>query len=108
MAWGGAPVAAFGPDSAEAEAAGVDNNIGGAVIHGHSIQVGVIHGDFNLGAVLDRAERQEGLAECVPLDRVRDPFALEVHRPIRLDTNAQGRELPEYVRRSHDDEITRL
>ncbi|MFC4906904.1 hypothetical protein [Actinomadura gamaensis] len=38
-----------------------------------------------------------------PLDQVRDPFALHVHRPITLDRAVDLPPLPPYVRRAHDD-----
>ncbi|MGW5721580.1 hypothetical protein ACWEVP_35775 [Amycolatopsis sp. NPDC003865] len=45
------------------------------------------------------------VAPGVPLDEVRDPYALEVHRPIALD-DVTG--LPPYVRRAHDDRLSRV
>ncbi|QFU92083.1 hypothetical protein [Amycolatopsis sp. YIM 10] len=41
----------------------------------------------------------------VPLARVTDPFALEVHRPISLDEMGELPPLPVYARRAHDDRL---
>jgi hypothetical protein len=45
------------------------------------------------------------VAPGMPLDEVRDPYALEVHRPIVLDDAA---DLPPYVRRAHDDHLSHV
>ena len=44
-----------------------------------------------------------------PLDKVTDPFALEVHRPIQLEDPPPGLpSLPTYVPREHDTELGRV
>ena len=43
------------------------------------------------------------------LDEVRDPFALEVHRPVQLDEEQAGLEdLPPYLPREHDAALARM
>ena len=50
-----------------------------------------------------------GLVAGRPLGEVRDPFALEVHRPVQPEDPEPGLpELPAYVPRGHDAELTRV
>ena len=44
----------------------------------------------------------------VPLDKVTDPFAREVHRPVILDGVGGLAPLPRYVRRAHDGRLAEL
>ena len=44
----------------------------------------------------------------VPLAEVTDPFALDVHRPVTLDGSVRLPQLPAYVRRPHDNQLTEL
>ncbi|MFJ7175466.1 hypothetical protein ACIQXA_03310 [Streptomyces massasporeus] len=44
----------------------------------------------------------------VPLADARDPFALEVHRPITLDEQGGLPELPPYVSREHDERLAAI
>jgi len=64
-----------------------------------------------VGEVVQAAQAQqvlERLRPGRPLEQVRDPFALEVHRPIQLDTphaQAELPVLPPYVPREHDQRL---
>ena len=60
--------------------------------------------------VLPRRRAQPGpLLAGWPLAEVKDPFALEVHRPIQPDDpQAELPELPAYVSRDHDAELGRV
>ncbi|WP_211245912.1 hypothetical protein, partial [Actinomadura oligospora] len=48
-------------------------------------------------------QAQTSIPLGTPLDQVRDPFDLHVHRPIVSDETAGVPPLPPYVRRAHDD-----
>ncbi|WP_433732850.1 hypothetical protein ACQP0C_11095 [Nocardia sp. CA-129566] len=57
-------------------------------------------------AVWEQAyQRARVRAPGVPLEAVTDPFALEVHKPITVDTGADLQLLPAYVPRRHDEEL---
>ena len=55
------------------------------------------------------AMAQPGLAAGWPLARVNDPFALEVHRPVRPGISRYGLPtLPTYIPRAHDAELKQV
>ncbi|MFD8101086.1 hypothetical protein ACFV24_16220, partial [Nocardia fluminea] len=70
--------------------------------------------DDELGAWKDAHKRADADARSrpgLPLDEVRDPFALEVHEPITatdFGVGAAGEVLPPYVRRAHDDRLAEV
>ena len=74
------------------------------------VQVGDRTTQVNNYFVQGLASRQAGVADGKPAGRplgeVTDPFALEVHRPVRPDASAPGlAALPAYVAREHDAEL---
>ncbi len=57
----------------------------------------------------DGQRARAGLVAGRPLGEVRDPFALEVHRPVQPEDPKPGlSELPAYVPRDHDAELARV
>ncbi|EPH44928.1 tetratricopeptide repeat protein [Streptomyces aurantiacus] len=75
------------------------NRLEGAVVGGHSLQVGAVHGDVSVVGGAGSPARQP---PATPV-RVRDadPFLLGVHRPIRL-RGSDPAPLPGYVPRDLD------
>jgi hypothetical protein len=65
------------------------------------VQAGVIHGDFHLHSAEPLVDTPVG----VPLGQLGDPFDLEVHRPIILESAAELPVLPWYVGRAHDQQL---
>lgn len=71
------------------------NRVENAVVGGHAIQVGHVHGDFVLGAPPEVVPRHTP----VPV-READPVRLGVHRPISVGSDTS---MPRYV--PHDVDV---
>ncbi|MEU4763973.1 hypothetical protein AB0H12_12000 [Actinosynnema sp. NPDC023794] len=76
------------------------NRVENAVIGGHAIQVGHVHGDFVLAASPEAAPRHTP----VPV-READPVRLGVHRPISVGADTS---MPHYVPRDVDTRLRAL
>jgi hypothetical protein len=67
-------------------------------------------GEVSAGALRGQASRLlAGSAAGLPLAEMTDPFALEVHRPVKPDDPQPGlAPLPEYLAREHDTELRQV
>ncbi|GIH26602.1 hypothetical protein Aph01nite_49120 [Acrocarpospora phusangensis] len=84
-----------------------------AVARDHDFGQALASIDRQTAQILDRLTGQPAASDPAPpvgrpLEEVDDPFALDVHRPIRLDTpgsSAPPAPLPPYVPRAHDRQL---